>query len=348
VSSKPNIYRLWKPIEFTSNWSDCDTSILDDVAASWFKRRAVLEANSFEYEEFLNQLKREHAIETGIVERLYDLKKGITETFIKEGFVQSYLSHGDTNIPENELMAHLNDHLESVDLIFDVVKENRPLTTGFIKEIHHLVTRSQNSAEGRDQFGNKTKIPLLKGTYKIRENNPTRDDGTTVLYCPPEQVASEMDNLINIYNELVKKEAHSLIVSTWLHHAFTTIHPFQDGNGRVARLITSLISIKDGYFPFTVLREEAKVRYIEALEEADEDKPQKLVSYFGEVQKRNIQKALNLREIASSSFEEVQQIFIDKVESWRLKTVRLKMKNNNNTLINKLFLMQVGTIITLT
>ena len=316
---KEKTHRLWKPVQFTDNWPDCDTSVLDDISSSWFSRRATLKEDSGEYAEFLNKLKREHAIETGVIERLYDLKKGITETFIKEGFVRSYLSHGDTDIPEQELMAHLNNHLEAVDFIFDVVKENRPLTTGFIKEVHHLVTRSQTQAEGRDQFGNKLKIELLRGAYKVRENNPTREDGTTILYCPPEHVASEMDNLISIYNDLVKREIHPLIIATWFHHAFTTIHPFQDGNGRVARLLTSLIFIKYGFFPFTVLREEAKVRYIKSLEKADNGQPQELVNYFAEVQKRNIQKALNVREVASTSLEEVQKIFAQKVENWRLK-----------------------------
>ncbi len=158
------VNRIWKHIEFEDSWKELDTSILDDIKDSWFERREVLQNNSVEYEEFLTRLKREHAIETGIVERMYDLRKGITETLIKEGFVKSYLSHGDTNIPEDDLMAHLNDHLEAVDFIFDVVKNNRELTTGVINELHHLVTNNQNYAEGRDQFGNRTQIPLIKGS----------------------------------------------------------------------------------------------------------------------------------------------------------------------------------------
>ncbi len=315
--SEINTYRLWKPIGYTDTWKECDTSILDDISASWFKRRATLQENSVDYAEFLNRLKREHAIETGVIERLYDLDKGITETFIQDGFVRSYLSHGDTDIPEQKLMDHLNDHLDAVNFIFDVVKEDRRLTTSFIKELHQLVTRHQTHTEGRDSLGNLVQIDLLKGSYKVRENNPTREDGTTVLYCPPAQVASEMDKLVEIYNELVADKEHPLKIATWFHHAFTTIHPFQDGNGRAARLLTSLIFIKFGYFPFTVLREEAKVRYIEALEQADEGNPQPLVTYFGEVQKRNIQKALNIKEISSTSFAEVQEIFVKKIEKWK-------------------------------
>jgi len=248
-------HRIWKHIELSDTWSQCDTSAIDDLSPSWYERRDVLLKNSQEYQEFITELKREHAIETGIVERLYDLKRGITETFIKKGFYESYISHTDTNIPISKLLGHLSDHLDAVDFVFDVVKQNRDLTVGFIKELHALVTRNQESAEGRDPFGNKTRIELLSGEFKRYENNPTRDDGTIILYCPPEQVASEMDNLVKKYNEAEASGIHFLICATWFHHAFTTIHPFQDGNGRVARLLSSLILIKHGLFPFTVLRE---------------------------------------------------------------------------------------------
>ena len=119
------IYRLWKYIKLGLNWLDCDTSTLDDLSPSWYERREVLQNNSKEYQEFIAELKREHAIETGIVERMYDLEKGITETFIKKGFIESYISHNDTNVPTPKLLAHLSDHLIAVDVVFDVVKENR-------------------------------------------------------------------------------------------------------------------------------------------------------------------------------------------------------------------------------
>ncbi|WP_353480829.1 Fic family protein [Haliscomenobacter sp.] len=317
IESNEKVFRLWKFIQFDDSWNNADTSTLDDLAPSWFARREVLQTNSHEYEDFLNQLKREHAIETGIVERLYDLKKGITETFIKEGFVQSFLSHDDTNVPAQTLMSHLKDHLEAVDFIFDIVKEDRPFTKGFIKELHQLVTRSQIHAEGRDQFRTKIKIDLLKGAFKTHENNPTREDGTLVLYCPPEHVEAEMDRLIDIYNKLVIEQVHAIVISSWVHHAFTTIHPFQDGNGRVARLLASLILIKFNFFPFTVLREEAKVKYIRALEAADNGNPQSLVDYFSEVQKRNIEKALSLRDVNTTTFEEVASILKQKVQIWK-------------------------------
>lgn len=322
--TQENIFRLWKFIEFSENWQNLDTSKIDEIAPSWFERRKTLKDNSSEYEDFILRLKREHAIETGIVERMYDLKRGITETFIKEGFVQSYMSHGDTNISETKLIEHLTDHLDAIDFVFDIVNENRSITIGFIKELHSLVTRHQESAEGRDQFGTKLQITLLRGKFKEHDNNPTRSNGTVIQYCPPEHVAAEMDNLIQIYDSLLSNDTHPLVCAAWFHHAFTTIHPFQDGNGRLARLLSSLILIKNGFFPFTVLREEAKVKYIEALEQADKGFPQKLIDYFIEVQKRNIEKALNLKEVTSSSYDEVTEIFSNKVRGWRQKQQREK------------------------
>ncbi|WKN41527.1 Fic family protein [Tunicatimonas pelagia] len=307
------INRIWRHISFSDEWAYADTSVLDEIAPSWFSRREVLLENSKEYQDFMNRLKRRHAIETGVVERMYDIEKGVTETLINEGFLSSLISHGDTNIEKKKLLSHLDDHLEAVDFIFDVVKENRPLTKGFILELHQLTTRHQEFAEGRGQFGNKTKIALIKGKFKERENNPTRPDGIVVKYCPPDHVEAEMDNLIKIYEGLIEQKVHPLIVASWVHHAFTTIHPFQDGNGRVVRLIASLILIKANYFPVTVLREEAKEKYIKSLEESDAGSPQRLVTYFGEIQRRNIEEVLNLREVSQTSLDEVTNIFKQKL-----------------------------------
>ncbi len=323
----PQVFRLWKPIEFTLNWANSDTSILDDIADSWFIQREKLQENSSEYKEFMERLKRRHAIETGVIERMYDLSAGVTETFINEGFRSSLLSHNDTNIEPQALMHFLNDHLEAVNWVFDIIKDDRPFSVSMINQLHQQVTRHQETAEGRDPQGNKTKIKLLKGKFKEWENNPTRPDGTQILYCPPEHVASEMDQLVNIYNHLSATGTHVLILAAWVHHAFTTIHPYQDGNGRVARLLGSLILIRGGLFPLTVLREEAKVKYLEALEKADSGNPQPFVSYLGEIQKRNIQEALNVQEVTPSSFEAVQDALIQRIRAQKQAVLQTQMAN---------------------
>jgi len=335
------IINIWKFIEFAPVWENCDTSRLDEISPSWFRRKDELEKTSNEYAEFIERLKRQHAIETGIVERIYDISKGVTETLVEKGFAETLISHGDysDNITKDQLMNHLKDHLAAVDFVFDYVKDNRPLTVGFIKELHHIVTAHQDFAEGRDQFGNKLKIPLLKGKYKERENNPSREnvDGkVTFKYCAIEHVDAEMDNLIIIYNDLLKRNIHPLIISAWFHHAFSIIHPFQDGNGRLARLLASLIFIKFGFFPLTVLREDAKNIYIKSLETADEGNPQPLVDYFINLQRLNIEKALNLKSVSAiSSFEQIADILSKKLKDQKInreKARLLKISSNRSSI----------------
>ena len=156
-----NQIAIWKPIEFGENWLTTNTSKLDDLAPSWFRKRELLKEGSVEYEDFLNKLKRQHAIETGIIEKLYDLNEGITQTFIKEGFVESYLQHGDTNIPPKLLIDYLKDHFAAIDFVFDVVKRNRNISKGFILELHQLITQHQETTDAVDGFGNFVKISLL-------------------------------------------------------------------------------------------------------------------------------------------------------------------------------------------
>jgi Fic family protein len=332
ASDDKGIYRLWKPIGFDPAWEECATTPFDEIADAWEARRKVLEKSKGEFIEFMTRLKREHAIETGVIERLFDLSRGVTDTFIREGFIDVYVSHEDTDIPVPKLLAHLTDHMDAIDFVFDTVKNERPFTIGFIHELHQLVTRAQDSAEGRDPQGYKTKIKLLKGQFKEFENNPSRPDGTVVQYCPPLQVQTEMEKLMQIYDRQTKLGTHPVVLAAWFHHAFTTIHPYQDGNGRLARLLSSLILIKHGLFPFTVHREDAKEKYITALEQADNGEPEALVLLVCENQRNSIEKALNLQEVVSDSFEDVALILgqkIEKVHAEDLARQRMVKKNRD-------------------
>ncbi len=77
-----------------------------------------------------------------------------------------------------------------------------------------------------------------------------------------------MDRLIHWHEEHVQREIPPEVEAAWLHHRFTQIHPFQDGNGRVARAIASLIFIKANWFPL-VVRSDEKAKYLDELEKAD-------------------------------------------------------------------------------
>ncbi len=328
--------KIWRGISIDEKWTNADTSIFDDLAPSWYKKRAEFENGDESYEEFLTKLKRQHAIETGVVEKLYDLTEGITLTLIKDGFVESYIGHNDTNIPPKKLMQYLHDHFEAMDFIFDFVKSDRNLSIGFIKELHQLITQHQDYTEAIDSLGNRVQVKLLKGEFKQHENNPKREDGSIFMYCPPIHVESEMETLLTTYNGLAGKKINPIIISAWVHHSFTQIHPFQDGNGRIARLLASLILIKNGLLPFTVKRTD-KVKYINALENADNNNPQSLVSFFAQEQKKSIELALNFKtEKKIGSLSELANIFNEKISESdkKIKKQRIQTLNANQ---NKVF-----------
>jgi hypothetical protein len=80
-----------------------------------------------------------------------------------------------------------------------------------------------------------------------------------------------------------------------LHHRFTLIHPFADGNGRVARCLATLILLRQNWFPLVVTRGD-RTDYLSALREADQGDLAPLVLLFGGLQKRAIKHAMSLSE----------------------------------------------------
>ncbi len=236
------------------------------LAQVWREQRQQL-AEGEAFRQFLERLKREWAIETGLIERLYTLDRGITQILIEHGIKAALIPHGSTPNPDTAA-SMIEDHQQAVEGVFDFVKGNRTLSTGYVKELHALMTRHQETVEGVDAFGRETRVPLRRGDYKLRPNNPMRPDGTVHHYCPPEHVASEMDRLIAMHLGHQNQGIAPEVEAAWLHHRFTQIHPFQDGNGRIARALATLVFVREGWFPL-VVRDRDRARYIDALEAAD-------------------------------------------------------------------------------
>jgi len=82
------------------------------------------------------------------------------------------------------------------------------------------------------------------------------------------------------------------ISAAWLHHRFTQIHPFQDGNGRVSRALATLVFVKAGYLPLVIRAEGNRDAYIYALEQADNGDLRPLVTLFANIIGKDTQWAL--------------------------------------------------------
>ena len=83
------------------------------------------------------------------------------------------------------------------------------------------------------------------------------------------------------------------VEAAWLHHRFAQIHPFQDGNGRLARALATLIFVKHDWLPL-VVRDGERGPYIKALEAADHGELQPLVTFFAGLQRQEFVKALGI------------------------------------------------------
>ena len=278
----------WHPI------TDYDPTDLADrelaaLSSVWVEQRAELSESSL-MSEFAARLKREWAIETGLIERLYTLDRGITQLMIEQGVDAALIPHRSNEEPQLTV-AIIGDQQDAIESVFSFVNGGRTLSTSYIKELHSLFTRHQPTAEGRDQFGSAVQVPLIRGDYKRQANNPTGTDGTVHVYCPPEHVAAEMDRLVEMHAR--HRDAAPEVEAAWLHHRFTQIHPFQDGNGRIARALATLIFIKANWLPL-VVRDRDRRDYLDALETADDGDLQPLVTFFSKLQRKRFINALGI------------------------------------------------------
>src|SRR6266404_3029031 len=278
----------WHPIEPLSDADRAiDLSEIRPLLESWKETKDRLPG----LPAFTEQLIRSLDIETGILEHLYTLDRGTTETLILKGFQEDLISRESTNIEPALLVDILRDHQAAAQMVMDAVAGSRELTKGFIHEIHDVLTRHQETAKGFDQFGKVIGVPLLRGAFKVRPNNPTRPDFSTYEYCPPVQVDSEMETLLTWFHTYDADDR--LLVAAWLHHRFTQIHPYQDGNGRVARALITLVLLKADLLPL-VLDRDLRKEYLDALEAADEGNLGTLALLFSNLEKKAILQALSV------------------------------------------------------
>jgi Fic family protein len=328
----PAEYR-WKPIEpLTALDKSINLSDLRPLEESWRQFKIQLkESNEAGLRQFNERLIRSLSIETGILERIYDLDRGTTEALILKGFVEDLVQRESTNIEPSRLIDILRDQEAAIYLVQDLVSNARPFTRGVLLELHALLTRHQATTLAVDQFGTRMEVPLRKGAFKEFPNNPERPDGTIHEYCPPEQVASEVDNLVSWF--AASSSEDPLLVATWLHHRFTQIHPFQDGNGRVARVLTTMVMLNAGLLPL-VLDRDRRSEYIGALEQADNQSMEGLVGLFAALEKNAILQALSLDIEASHQGERsLTAAIIESLEakfSKRRQVKRQELLNVNN------------------
>jgi Fic family protein len=304
-----NIKNIWPAetgiTDIETDWRNLTASEIDGIKKIWSEQRERLKGTK-QLAEFSERLSREWAIETGIIENLYDIERGVTQTLIERGFQAELLIHGSTNQPPNYVIQLLKDQKAALEGIFEFISQRRGLSTSYIKELHAALLRSQTHTDALDALGRDVIIPVTRGAWKTLANSPTRD-GTLYAYAPPEQVASEMDRLIALHGQHQKLGVAPDVQAAWLHHRFAQIHPFQDGNGRVARALASLVLVQAGLFPLVVTRDD-RIAYLDALEAADDGQLKPMVDLIARLQRAQFRQATAISENMLAAESDVQRV----------------------------------------
>jgi fido (protein-threonine AMPylation protein) len=280
VATEPIRRIPWRPIEALPTGGTPTNgafAALDALRDEWDRR--LRELSPDDQAAVRQRTLRKLSVETGILERLYDVEWGLTLTLVAEGFTRDVVERAGGQMDERTL-ATLRAQMDSLGMVLDFVRSERPLGSAFIRELHHAITRTQDTYVVTDPLGRVTESPLPKGEWKTQPNHVQRQDNTLLEYAPPAQVASEIDRLVAIWGEIDRdRSVHAIVKAAWLHHRFVQIHPFADGNGRVARALTLLVLEKYRYAPLVVDRWH-RAAYLKALDAANDGSLSDLVQLF--------------------------------------------------------------------
>ncbi|MPM22232.1 hypothetical protein SDC9_68683 [bioreactor metagenome] len=163
----------------------------------------------------------------------------------------------------------MTGHNEAIKYIEEVIKQKRPLSEAFIRELHEIILKESYYVDAITPDGQPTKKKINIGRYKELPNHVKTITGEIFYFASPEETPAEMDALMKWYNKEIKKNAkHPVLLASEFHYRFIRIHPFDDGNGRIARLIMNFILMQFGYPP-VIIPVENKEKYFSALHQAD-------------------------------------------------------------------------------
>ena len=146
-----------------------------------------------------------------------------------------------------------------------------PLTQNFIRTLHKILLREDYTVYRQLPGGVQTSYVIHAGQYKTRHNSVITRYGDRFEYASPEETPALMTDLVNWYNEEEQKgELSPVELAALFHYRYIRIHPFEDGNGRIARLMVNYILARHGY-PMIVVRSRKKIEYLEALHATDQE-----------------------------------------------------------------------------
>lgn len=176
----------------------------------------------------------------------------------------------------------ITGHNEAINWVIDVVKGDYPLNENFIRELHTLLLKQSYVVNAITPDGKPTKKRIQVGSYKTSPNHVRTKTGEMFYFATPEETPSKMTDLINWYREkFEQEEVNPIFLAAEFHYKFIRIHPFDDGNGRTARILMNFILMKFN-FPPVIIKTEDKANYFSVLRLADAGNIEAFIEYIAQ------------------------------------------------------------------
>lgn len=196
----------------------------------------------------------------------------------------------------------ITGHNEAINWVIDMIKGERPLTENFIRELHELLLKESYEVEAITPDGKPTKKRINVGKYKSSPNHVQTKTGEIFHFATPEDTPARMTDLLNWYKgKSADKDVNPIFLGAEFHYRFIRIHPFDDGNGRTARILMNFILMQFG-FPPVIIKSEDKENYFIALQLADAGNIEAFIEYIA----KNLVRSLEIM-IAGVKGESVEE-----------------------------------------
>lgn len=198
------------------------------------------------------------------------------------GETELLLIHGQTS-GNHDLreFEEMKAHVVAIEYVVKLAKDSsRPLSESDVRDINQILLKEPYWKYAETADGQSTRKEIVPGRYKTSPNSVRTATGEMFEFASVEETPPRMQRLVDwVRAELESPTLHPVEIASRFHHEFVLIHPFDDGNGRTARILANYILMRFGYLP-VIVRTEEKAAYLSALRLADAGEPRSLVSYL--------------------------------------------------------------------
>ena len=204
------------------------------------------------------------------------------------------------------------EEMKAHDLAVEKVREfagdkERHLTEADIRNLNRLILKEPFWKEAETLDGQLTRKQIFPGEYKTHPNHVRTARGEIFKFAIPQEVPGKMQELTEWFKESIESPPASIAsFLAELHHRFIIIHPFDDGNGRIVRLLLNYVLIRLGYPPF-VIESRDKDNYFAILQKADTGNMDALIIYLGRTLVSWLEIGIRAAEGKELFFEKLKQ-----------------------------------------